>query len=133
MILSLLIIGRIPLQLPLAFTTSFVPFEVSEPAYLPIDATDQYSNLVNLKQVKLVYKNEAESLTVWATTDLGWNHVTRWDEPIELLDGSNGYYTEVDQIKIVSWQHENVEYAIDYSGNRLSKEELVKIASSIER
>ncbi|UTT42654.1 DUF4367 domain-containing protein [Exiguobacterium aurantiacum] len=86
-----------------------------------------------MSQVKLVYENDVESLTIWATTNLGWNHVTGWDESIKLSDGSSGHYTEVDQTKMVSWQYENVEYAIDYSGSRLSKEELLKIASSIEK
>lgn len=131
LIFILLIAGRAPL--PLTFTTSFVPFEVNEPNYLPIETTNHYSNVVNLSQIKLVYENDVESLTIWATTNLGWNHVTSWDESIKLSDGSSGYYTEVDQTKMVSWQYENVEYAIDYSGSRLSKEELLKIASSIEK
>lgn len=133
LIFILLVLGRVSLPLPITLTTSLVPFEVNEPTYLPIETTNQHSNLVNLNQVKLVYQNDVESLTIWATTDVGWNHVTNWDEQIKLLDGSSGYYTEVDQIKIISWQYKNVEYAIDYSGNRLSKEELLNIANSFER
>ncbi|MEW8967632.1 hypothetical protein [Exiguobacterium alkaliphilum] len=128
----LLLIGRNSVPLPIAFTTAFIPFEVSEPTYLPLKSTDTYGNAIQLNQARLVYKNDTEQLTVWATTDLGWNHVATWDEPVTLGDGSNAYFNDVDDTQMVSWQDGGVEYAIDYKGHRLSKDDLLRIASSIQ-
>ncbi|MCT4784217.1 MULTISPECIES: DUF4367 domain-containing protein [Exiguobacterium] len=128
---TLLLIGRSSVPLPIAFTTAFVPFELSEPAHLPFEATETYANVIQLNQARLIYKNDAEQLTVWATTDLGWNHVATWDEHVTLADGSDAYFHKIDDTQIVSWQMGNVEYAIDYKGD-LTKDELVQIANSIQ-
>ncbi|TCI47204.1 DUF4367 domain-containing protein [Exiguobacterium sp. SH3S2] len=132
MIFALLVVGRVPIQMPIAFTTSFVPFEVETPSYLPLEIDEQYSHLLNLNQVRLVYKNETESITVWATSEIGWNHVDSWDEKVMIRNGLNGHYTEFDDMKMISWQQENVEYAVDYTGTQLSKDDLLKIANSIQ-
>nr|WP_285801032.1 DUF4367 domain-containing protein [Exiguobacterium sp. s142] len=49
-----------------------------------------------------------------------------------IRNGLNGHYTEFDDMKMISWQQENVEYAVDYTGTQLSKDDLLKIANSIQ-
>ncbi|MFN4214864.1 hypothetical protein [Exiguobacterium sp.] len=132
MTFALLVISRTPLPMPITVATSFVPFHVAPPSHLPLQVEEQHAYLQNLNQVRLVYKNETESLTVWATTEIGWNHVSSWDDEVRIRDGLDGHYTEFDDMKMVSWQQDNVEYAIDYTGDHLSKEDLLHIASSIQ-
>lgn len=117
------------MKLPVHMADWFVPFKVIEP-YIPFEVENSYSKIVGLDRVKLVYENEKESITVWATTEIGWNKVSSW-ETVQLR-GATGYYNETAEIQIISFQVDSVEYAIDYRGKEfMSKEELIKIANSI--
>jgi hypothetical protein len=111
-----------------------VPFEVETPDYMPVEVENEYAKFIGFDRVKIVYENEEDSLTVWATTEIGWNNVSNWDEKISLTDGRRAYYTESGSTQMVSWQNgKEVEYAIDYEGNTpLNKDELIRIASSIK-
>ncbi|WP_215146034.1 hypothetical protein [Exiguobacterium qingdaonense] len=131
MILILLFIGRNEVPLPIHATTSFVPFEIHTPTHLPFVAETEYAHLVNLGRVELIYENAEQSITVWATTELGWHHVEEWEPYSQTIQGSPVYFNESDEITIISWQRDNVEYAIDYSGNQLSKQDLFDIADSM--
>ncbi len=109
------------------------PFNVETPDYFPFEVEDKYGKFIGFDRVKLVYKNSDESLTVWVTSEIGWNNVSSWDEQITLSDGNKAYYNKSDKTQMISWRNNNVEYAIDYEGNKLlDKNELIKFASSIK-
>lgn len=127
----LLFIGRSEVPLPIHATTSFVPFEIHTPTHLPFAAETEYAHLVSLGRVELVYENEQESMSIWATTELGWHHVAEWEPYAQTVQGSPVYLNESDELTILSWQRDGVEYAIDYSGHQLSKQDLFDIAVSM--
>ncbi|WP_214876369.1 hypothetical protein [Exiguobacterium sp. CH10] len=127
----LLLIGRSEVPLPIHATTSFVPFEIHPPTHLPFVAETEYAHLVSLGRVELVYENEEESMSIWATTELGWHHVEEWGRYAQTVQGSPVYLNESDELTILSWQREGVEYAIDYKGHQLSKQDLFDIAASM--
>jgi hypothetical protein len=119
-------------KLPVSMAEWFVPFKVEEPTYIPIESDKKYSNVIGLDRVKLVYENPNETLTLWATTKIGWNVVSNWDERITLPNGITGHYDEHDDVKMLSWRKGKVEYAIDYKGQNLSKEDLIEVAISLK-
>src|SRR5699024_124066 len=107
--------------------------KVESPSYIPLNVEDSYSKVVGFNKVKIVYENQDGSFTTWATSKIGWNNVSSWDEKITLENGTTAYYTETDDVQMISWIKDKVEYAIDYSGDKsLSKDELIKMASSIK-
>lgn len=117
------------MKLPVHMADWFVPFEIAEP-YIPFKVENSYSKIIGFDRVKLVYENENESITLWATTEIGWNNVSSW-ETVQLR-GATGYYNETSDIQMISFKVDSVEYAIDYRGKEfMSKEELIKIANSI--
>lgn len=120
-------------KLPLNMAGWFVPFKVELPNYVPLDVEKSYVKVVGFNSVKIVYENQNESLTTWATSEIGWNNVTSWDEKVTLDKGTTAYYNKTNDAQMISWRIDKIEYAIDYTGNKpLSKEELIKIASSIK-
>ena len=127
----LLLIGRSEVPLPIHATTSFVPFEIHTPTHLPFVAENEYAHLVNLGRVELVYQNPEQSVTIWATTELGWHHVEQWESYAQTIQGSPVYFNNTDELTILSWQRDGVEYAIDYKGHQLSKQDLFDIAASM--
>lgn len=127
----LLFIGRSEVPLPIHATTSFVPFEIRPPTHLPFVAETEYAHLVSLGWVELIYENAEQSITVWATMELGWHHVEEWEPYSQTIQGSPVYFNESDELTILSWQRDNVEYAIDYKGHQLSKHDLFDIAASM--
>lgn len=138
--LSLLIIGVILLgiifyfiKLPVHMAGWFVPFKVEIPAYIPLDTESEYAKIVGFNRVKVIYDSPDESITLWATSEIGWNNVSSWDESVSLSDGTTAYYNERDHIQMLSWRMGEVEYAIDYKGKQpLSKDVFIKVASSLE-
>ena len=111
----------------------FVPFKVETPSYIPIEAENEFAKVFIFNRVKIVYKNQNESLTVWATSKIGWNNVSSWDEKITINDETTAYYNESGDVQIISWRLGKVEYAIDYKGNEpLPIEKMIKMASSIQ-
>lgn len=138
--LTTLILGFIVLSMIVYFTklpanmaSWLVPFKVEMPTYIPLDIESEYAKVVGFDTVKIAYDSTEESVTFWATSKIGWNNVSSWDESITLNDGTPAYYNESDNIQMLSWRMDEVEYAIDYEGKRLlSKDELIKIASSLE-
>lgn len=127
----LLLIGRSEVPLPIHATTSFVPFEIHLPTHLPFVAETEYAHLVSLGRVELVYENEEESMSIWSTTELGWHHVEEWERYAQTVQGSPVYLNESDELTILSWQRDGVEYAVDYSGHQLSKQDLFDVAASM--
>ena len=127
----LLFIGRSEVPLPIHATTSFVPFEIHPPTHLPFVAETEYAHLVSLGRVELVYENEEESMSIWATTELGWHHVEEREPYAQTVQGSPVYVNESDELTILSWQRDGVEYVIDYSGHQLSKQDLFDVATSM--
>ena len=127
----LLFIGRSEVPLPIHATTSFIPFEIHTPTNLPFVAETEYAHLVNLGRVELVYENEEESMSIWATTELGWHHVEEWGRYAQTVQGSPVYINESDELTILSWQRDGVEYAIDYKGHELSMQDLFDVAASM--
>ncbi|GAA0344034.1 hypothetical protein GCM10008967_38090 [Bacillus carboniphilus] len=120
-------------KLPVTMAGWFVPFKVDTPTYLPLDVEHQYAKVVGLDTVKILYKGSGGTITVWATTNIGWNNVSTWDEQVSLLDGTTAYYDFIDNMQMISWKKGNVEYAVDYQGEPLlAREELIEIASSIK-
>jgi hypothetical protein len=120
-------------KLPANMAGWFVPFKVETATYIPISVENQYSKLIGFKRVKTVYENSNETITVWATSEIGWNNVSNWDEHISLSDNTTAYYNSRDRVQMISWRKGNVEYAIDFKGAEpLSKYELIKIASSLK-
>lgn len=117
-------------KLPVHAAGWIVPFDVNEPGYIPFDVENRYSEISGFDRVKLVYENSEESLTFWATTETGWNNVSNWDEEVTLDDGTTAYFTSSDETQMISWQKNDVEYAIDYtSAKPIAKSELIKVAS----
>ncbi|WP_214703736.1 MULTISPECIES: hypothetical protein [unclassified Exiguobacterium] len=131
MSLFLLFIGRSEVPLPIHATTSFVPFEIQSPTQLPFVTDSEYAHLVSLSRVELVYQNDEQSITVWATTELGWHHTETWEAYAQTIQGSPVYLNETDELTVLSWQQDGVEYAIDYKGDQLSKQDLFDIAVSM--
>ena len=110
----------------------FVPFNVVEPFYDVEDLDKQYSKVMSYNKVKLVYENQEGILTVWATSEIGWNKVSNWEEEVELLNGATGHYNENNLVQSISFRVDEVEYSIDYKGNEpIPKRDLIKIANSI--
>lgn len=121
------------IKLPVHMAGWFVPFKVEIPTYIPIDIESEYAKAVGFDRVKVIYKNPEESMTVWATTKIGWNNVSSWDESITLIDGTPAYYNESEGMQMISWRLDKVEYSIDFKGQEpLSKGDLIKVASSIK-
>ena len=139
-LLTSLIVGFILLgtifhfiKLPVNMGSWFVPFKVETPTYIPIDIESAFAKVVGIDRVKIIYEGPRGSVTVWATSKIGWNNVSSWDERITLADGTPAYYNETDNIQMISWRLDKIEYAIDFKGKQpLSKTELTKIASSIK-
>lgn len=133
-IAGVLFIGLIfpHIKLPNVMANQLVPFKVEEPSYLPIKTSKTYSHVIGSDRVETVYENKNETITVWATTDIGWNVVSNWTEQIVLSNGIRGYYNEQDSLQMISWRKGNVEYAIDYEGENLTKEDLIEIAASFD-
>ena len=131
MSLILILIGRSEVSLPIHATTSFVPFEIHVPTHLPFDTATEHGHLVSLGRVELVYENAEQSMSVWATTELGWNHVDGWDQYPQTIEDTPVFFTETDELTILSWQRDGVEYAIDYKGHQLSKQDLFDVAASM--
>ncbi len=111
-----------------------VPFEVITPEYLPFEAEEEYAEFIGFDRVRLVFENAEDSLAIWVTSEIGWNHVSNWDEKLTFEDGRRAYYTESGGNQMLSWRNgKEVEYAINYEGNTpLSKDELIQVASSIK-
>jgi hypothetical protein len=121
------------IKLPVNMASWFVPFKVEKPTYIPLDIESEYAKVVGFDRVKIIYKSPEESVTVWATSKIGWNNVSSWDESITLTDGTPAYYNESDDLQMISWRMDKVEYAIDFKGQQsLSRDELIKVASSIK-
>ncbi|MGB5946584.1 hypothetical protein [Paenisporosarcina sp.] len=120
------------IKLPVHMADWLVPFKVVEPFYDVEDLDKQYSKVMGYNKVKLVYENQEGILTVWATSEIGWNKVSNWEEEVELLNGATGYYNETNLFQSISFRVDEVEYSIDYKGNDpISKSDLIKIANSI--
>ncbi|MGB2993806.1 MAG: hypothetical protein WBB47_14330 [Paenisporosarcina sp.] len=118
------------IKLPVHMADWLVPFKVVEPFYDVEDLDKQYSKVMGYNKVKLVYENQEGILTVWATSEIGWNKVSNWEEEVELLNGATGYYNETNLFQSISFRVD--EYSIDYKGNDpISKSDLIKIANSI--
>jgi hypothetical protein len=135
LLLGLFLIGVIfyYVKLPVGMAGLFVPFKVETPEYLPFKVENKYAKFAGFDKVEIIYENQNETLTVWATSNIGWNNVSEWDEKVTLGDSATAYYGETDNVQMISWRVDEVEYAIDYEGNMsLDKEELIKIASSIK-
>jgi hypothetical protein len=119
------------IKLPVHMADWLVPFKVVEPFYDIEDLDKQYSKVMGYNKVKLVYENQEGILTVWATSEIGWNKVSNWEEEVELLNGATGYYNETNLFQSISFRVDEVEYSIDYKGNDpISKSDLIKIANS---
>jgi hypothetical protein len=120
-------------KLPVNMAGWFVPFKVGTATYIPISVENQYSKLIGFNRVKTVYENPDETITVWVTSEIGWNNVSNWDEHFSLDDGTTAYYNSSDTVQMISWRKGKVEYAIDFKGTSpLSKDVLIKIASSLK-
>lgn len=120
------------IKLPVGFASIGIPVKLEAPDYLPFTADQQYAQVVTYNKVKLVYELGDDTLTIWVTSDIGWNNVSSWDEKVTLPDGTGAHYTETAEAQMFSWRKGELEYAIDHTGEPLSKEELIMIASSIE-
>ncbi|WP_257348579.1 DUF4367 domain-containing protein [Pseudalkalibacillus decolorationis] len=121
------------LQMSPKVVSYIVPFEISTPEQIPFDTDESYASIVSLEKVKVIYKNKNEELVLWITTDIGWNNVSDWEEKVNLEDGTEAYYTEFQNTKMLSWQNDGLEYALDYSGTKdVGERELLKIADSIK-
>ncbi|WP_059172208.1 hypothetical protein [Bacillus sp. FJAT-27445] len=109
-------------------------FKVDPPAYLPIEADQKYARVIGMNRVQLIYENQNESIVVWATSKLGWNNVSDWDETLSMPDGTRAYYTlGANDTQMFSWKRGKVEYTIDYKGTKdLGKEEFIKTALSMK-
>ncbi|MCF6139536.1 hypothetical protein [Pseudalkalibacillus berkeleyi] len=117
-------------KLPVHAAGWIVSFDVNELLYIPFDVENRYSEISGFDRVKLVYENSDESLTYWATTEIGWNNVSSWDETLTLNNGTTAYYTSTDETQMISWRTGDVEYAIDYTSTKpIAKSELIKVAS----
>ncbi|WP_226682482.1 hypothetical protein [Sutcliffiella horikoshii] len=137
LLIVVFIIGAITIpfiKLPVNAAGLLVPFKVESATYVPIDVEKQYSKISGFNRVKTVYENQEESISVWATSEIGWNNVSNWDEQITLNDGTTAYYNVIDDnVHMISWRKDGVEYAIDYKGvKEISKEKLIKMVQSIE-
>ncbi|ART74878.1 hypothetical protein B4U37_01915 [Sutcliffiella horikoshii] len=137
LLIVVFIIGAITIpfiKLPVNAAGLLVPFKVESATYVPIDVEKQYSKISGFNRVKTIYENQEESITVWATSEIGWNNVSNWDEQITLYDGTTAYYNVIDDnVHMISWRKDEVEYAIDYKGAKeISKEKLIKMVQSIE-
>ncbi|MEC5424773.1 DUF4367 domain-containing protein [Virgibacillus sp. C22-A2] len=135
LIVGFILLGTIIylIKLPVNMAGWFVPFKVEIPTNIPLDIESEYAKVVGFDRVKIIYESPEESVTFWATSKIGWNNVSSWDESITLADGTPAYYNERDNIQMLSWRMDKVEYAIDYKGKQpLSKDELIKVASSLE-
>lgn len=120
-------------KLPVNIASWFVTFEVELPEYIPLDIETKYAKVVGFNKLKIVFENPNEKLTVLITNDIGWNNVSNWDEEVKLTDGVLAYYNrnDVNNIQMISWRKDRVEYAIDYEGKgSIDKHKLIKIASS---
>ena len=139
-ILNLIILGFILvgilfyyIRLPVSTASWFVPFKVESPSYIPLNVENSYAKIVGFNRVKLVFESTDETLITWVTTKIGWSNVSSWDEKITLANGTPAYYNETEEGQMISWRLEDVEYAIDFTGNTpIPKEQLIKIASSIK-
>ncbi|WP_316569514.1 hypothetical protein [Neobacillus sp. YIM B06451] len=109
-------------------------FKLEPPVYVPIQADHTYARAIGFDRVQLTYENQNESIIVWATSKLGWNNVSDWDESLTLPDGTTAYYTVAsDDTQMFSWTKGKVEYSIDYKGtSNLAKEEFIKTALSMK-
>ncbi|RXI96600.1 hypothetical protein DS745_23150 [Anaerobacillus alkaliphilus] len=120
------------IKLPVNVAGLFVPFKVENITYIPINVEKQYAKVSSFNRLKTVYESQNESITVWATSKIGWNKVAGWDESITLSDGTTAYYNSVDNVQMISWRKNKVEYAIDYKGTKaMPKEELIKMVLSL--
>ncbi len=139
-VLNLIILGFIfvgilfyYIRLPISTVSWFVPFKVESPSFIPLNVENSYAKVVGFDRVKLVYESTDDTLTTWVTTQIGWSNVSSWDEKVTLVNGTPAYYNETDEVQMISWRLEDVEYAIDFTGSTpVPKEELIKIASSIK-
>lgn len=119
------------IKLPIHLANIIVPFDFETPNYIPMDTEKKYVKIVSLDTVKVIYEHQGGAFILWATTEIGWNNVSNWEEKLTLQNGKTAFYTEADA-QIISWRNDKVEYAIDYIGNTaIAKEELIAIASSI--
>lgn len=131
MSLAFILISHSEVPLPIHATTSFVPFEVHVPKNLPFSTEKNYAHLVSLGRIELVYEDAEQSMSVWATTQLGWNHVDGWEQYPQTIEDAPVFFNETDELTILSWQRDGVEYAIDYKGHQLSKHDLFDVATSM--
>lgn len=139
-ILNLIIVGFILvgilfyyIRVPVSTASWFVPFKVESPSYIPLNVENSYAKVVGFDRVKLVYECTEDTLATWVNTKIGWSNVSSRDEKITLVNGTPAYYNETEEGQMISWQLEDVEYAIDFTGNTpISKEQLIKIASLIK-
>ena len=119
-------------KMPVRMAGWFVPFEVETSALVPIKVENAYAKVIGFDRVKIVHENPDQSLTIWVTSEIGWNNVASWDEKTKLMGGTTAYYTETADAHLISWRMEEVEYSIEFEGNEpLSKEKLIEMASSI--
>jgi len=120
------------IKLPVRMAGWFVPFEVETSALIPIKVENSYAKVIGFERVKIIHENPEQSLTIWVTSEIGWNNVDSWDEKTKLMDGTTAYYTETADTQLISWRMGEVEYSIEYKGKKsLSKVKLKEMASSI--
>lgn len=121
------------IHLPISLANWFVPFKVGVPQYIPFHVDDQYAKISGFNRVQFIFKNEHETLTVWATNDQDWIHYPDKRETYPLNSGQLGYYSETGNIQTLNFKKDAIHYSMDYEGSTLlSKNELRSIANSIE-
>ncbi|WP_019412930.1 hypothetical protein [Paenisporosarcina sp. TG20] len=138
-LLGIIIIGIISLslilyfmRLPVQMADWFVTFNVEEPNYKPEEINNKYSKIVSRNKVKTIYEYNDGTLTIWASSEIGWTKGEIWGENVSLLVGEKtAFYQKERNFQMVSFDTQGVEYKIEYIGEGFSKEELIEVANII--
>jgi hypothetical protein len=147
-LLSYLISGGIFVLLFLIFTTPILKMPVSwagflglikaEPSYFPFEYNKSYMTANscgrNCQTVKYHYTATKTELVVTATEKVSWYNDPKWEKETK-IKGTKYHYQDKNQKQYLYWKEEKeeLELEIEYKGeNKLTKSEIVKIASSVK-
>ncbi|WP_153122434.1 DUF4367 domain-containing protein [Peribacillus tepidiphilus] len=133
-LLTVLIFNTYSIKFPVNWAQKLVNIKV-ETEYIPIQYENNYATIRNCGRncafIKVFYEGSKERIVITATNYVSWGDDPKWDKDT-ILPGTSYYYQNRDGKQLLFWRQEELELELEYSGKKIPKEELIKIADSVK-
>ncbi|MFE8700018.1 hypothetical protein ACFYKX_05195 [Cytobacillus sp. FJAT-54145] len=122
------------IRMPLSWSEELMNIKTSQ-LYIPFSYNKSYMTNEscgrNCSILRMHFMQRNQSLVITISDEVSWEDDPMWRREYQ-LSGTHYYYREEQNHQFLYWKDHLREMQIDYQGiNALSKEELIKIASSI--